>query len=335
MEKGPKLKIVGKASSDKKELVRQKIEGLLVSHFDNLPLDTQERLRKLEYPKSEKESTIIEYVNKETNKLMQECGMEPYNIPIENYHIVPSELYKSQFTRTGTAATFHKKQAMVFDAETHHNNPVSFGLASIHETLHLKAYTVFELGEKEESDESLYRTGVSSYATIKDGTDHVHLDGLHEAIVATQEKKMFAGLMQIQGMKEEREWLTTNEARELKKKIAENDGLPENEILWVYRGDEKNWEGAYYYRQRLVLDYICHEIQNQFPERFKNTNEVFKEFLKAHFTGHLLTIANLIDGTFGKGSFRLLGNMGTDRNSGIVHLESFKRIRDKFLKDNI
>jgi len=54
--------------------------------------------------------------------------------------------------------------------------------------------------------------------------------------------------------------------------------------------------------------------------------------LKTHFTGRLLPVARLVEGTFGEGSFRLLGNMTTEKQSGILHLESFKKLRAKQIK---
>lgn len=264
---------------------------------------------------------------------MQECGVEPFEVPTENYHILPPEEYKNQ-TNGHIATTICEKQGIFFNAKYFRNNPVNFGLTTIHETLHLKAHTAFEVDEAVESpDIDLYRAGVSSYSASKNKVRHEHFGGLHEAIVATQEKKMFPAFMELPILSEEKEWIDTDRAKDIRKKISKKEKMPENEILWVYKGDEENWEGAYYYRQRLVLNYICQEIQKEFSEQFQSTDEVFKEFLKAHFTGHLLTIAKLIEKTFGEGSFRSLGNMSADRNSGALFLESFKKMRTKLLEN--
>jgi len=59
---------------------------------------------------------------------------------------------------------------------------------------------------------------------------------------------------------------------------------------------------------------------------------VYKVFLKAHFTGRLLPIGRLIEKTFGEGSFRLLGNMDTDDESGALHLESLEKARRRQIR---
>ena len=58
-----------------------------------------------------------------------------------------------------------------------------------------------------------------------------------------------------------------------------------------------------------------------------NADEVFQEFSNAQFNGRLMTIARLVEGTFGKGSFRILGNMDTDSNSATLCLETLKKLR--------
>jgi len=58
--------------------------------------------------------------------------------------------------------------------------------------------------------------------------------------------------------------------------------------------------------------------------------------LKAHFTGNLLTIKKLVEKTFGKRSFLVLGNMTNDHESGVLHLETLKVFRrDQIRQKNI
>lgn len=63
MEKGPKIRMVGKCSEGKKEQFRKKIEELFSNHLNSLSPETQEGLKKFEYPKSEKELAIIKYAD--------------------------------------------------------------------------------------------------------------------------------------------------------------------------------------------------------------------------------------------------------------------------------
>jgi hypothetical protein len=49
------------------------------------------------------------------------------------------------------------------------------------------------------------------------------------------------------------------------------------------------------------------EIQEKNPDKFKDAEEVFRLFVNAYFTGNFLTVARLVEKTYGKGFFRRLG----------------------------
>ena len=331
MEKGPEIRMVGGASADKKGQAKKEIEQALFNHFESLTSEEKEWFEKFEYPKSEKELALIEFANKETSELMREAGIKPYDVPAENYHIIPPELYKKAASENGTAATFNKEQGIIFDAQHFRDNPVNFGAVALHETLHLKAHFSVEVGkENEKVSKTPYREGVSVRALQSyghHGKYHEHFRGLHEAIVAETEKKLLAKLLDLPELAKEKEWLMSDEAKELREKLAGKKEIPKDDIIWVGKKGKDDWETISYLQQREVLNYVCAEIQEQFPDQYQNTDDVFKEFLKAYFTGQLLPIARLVEKTFGEGSFRLLGNMDTESKSGVLHLESLKKAR--------
>lgn len=113
----------------------------------------------------------------------------------------------------------------------------------------------------------------------------------------------------------------------MRKKLAEKKEIPEDDIIWIDEKNENDYETVSYRQQREVLNYVCAEIQKQFPDRYQSADDVFEEFLKSHFTGRLLPIARLVEKTFGEGNFRLLGNMNAEKESGVLHLESLKKAR--------
>jgi len=336
MEKAPEFRIIGGASPEKKEQAKKEVEQALFNQFESISPQDREQLEKLEYPKSEKELAFIDFANKETDELMKEAGMDPYDIPAENYHIVPPELYTK--VHTGTATTAAIKQGIVFNAQYFRDNPVTFGASALHETLHLKGHFSLEVEEEgEKVKKTPYREGVTVRALQRHGFHgkyHRHFDGLHEAIVATQEKKLLGKLLELPELTKEKEWLMSDEAKELRKKVAENEEIPEDDILWVGKKGKNDWASVSYSTQRQVLDYVCTKIQKEFPDQYQSADEVFKEFLKAHFTGQLLPIARLVEKTFGEGSFRLFGNMDHSEESGVLHLESLKKARARATKQS-
>jgi len=337
MEKGPEIRVIGRASADKKEQAKKEIEQFLYDHFESLSPQEQEQLKKLEYPKSEKELALINFANEETSRLMQESGIEPYDIPEKNLHIIPSDFYRNSTRGRGTAAAFNIKQGILFDAQYFRDNPVSFGSATLHEMLHLKAHLSIEVQEEDEKIEKTpYREGVTVIALQKHGyygKYHEHFDGLHEAIVAETEKRLLVKLLDTPELAAEKEWLMSAEAKEMKKELVEKEGISEDDIIWVGKKGKDDWETVSYFQQRNVLNYVCAEIQKQFPEQFQNPDEVYKVFLNAHFTGRLLPIGRLVENTFGEGSFRMLGNMNIEDESGVLHLESLKKARGRKMRE--
>ncbi|MBU6431178.1 MAG: hypothetical protein KGJ58_03870 [Patescibacteria group bacterium] len=333
MEKGPEFRIIGDASAEKKDEAKKEIERALFNHYDSMPSEGREQMDKFEYPKSEKELALIDFANEETDRLMSEAGIEPYDISAENYHIIPPELYKKVAGGSGTAETFFMVQGMIFDAQHFRDNPVYFGAVALHETLHLKAHFSAEVEDKGgKVNKTPYREGVSARASQKDGYSgayHNHFKGLHEAIVSAQEKKSLYKLLDLPLLREEKKWLMSGEAKDLRKKFSDKIKIPEDDIIWVGKKSENDYETIFYQKQRHVLNYICVEIQKEFPDLYESTDDVFKEFLKANFTGRLLPIARLVDGTFGEGSFRILGNMTAEKESAVLTLETLKKAKTR------
>lgn len=333
MEKGPEFRIVGDASEEKKDEAKEAIELLLFDHQKSLETmfpRAAEQFKKFENKKSEKELALIDFANKETNKLMQEFGLKPYDIPADNYHIIPSELYKKEINR-GKAITFVDSQSVVVDEEYFKGNLLRLGAMFLHETLHLKAHTSMEVEEIDGKIKTTpYRQGLRSISSQKyDDSDksHIHFKGLEEAIVSAQEKKLFPKLLEFPSLAKENKWLMSDEAKRLKNTVAKNREFPEDEIIWVGKKEEDFYVSFSFLAQRRVLDYICEEIQKEFPDLYENADDVFKEFLQANFTGRLLPIARLVDGTFGEGSFRVLGNMSNEKESAVLTLETLKKAR--------
>lgn len=334
MEKVPNFRIIGGASEKAKEEERECMEFKLVDHIESLSEQAQKNLERLEYPKTEMEFSLIGFANSETDRLMEESGVNPYDIPADNYHIIPNELFKDITGQTSDAAAFFNIQGIVFNAHSFRSNPAYFGAVALHETLHLKGHLTIEVEEEGRDGEKKaikthYREGVSVGAARKKwlkGEQHLHFQGLHEAIVSTQEKRSLPNLFNLPSLKKEKERMSSGPAKELVKRIAEKKGLLPEDFIWVGEKEDE-YEIITYRSQRKALQYVCEEIHKQFPDRYQSEEDVFKEFLKAQFTGRLLPIAHLVEDTFGKGSFRMLGDMRTDEEGGVLALEALRKAR--------
>ncbi len=57
-------------------------------------------------------------------------------------------------------------------------------------------------------------------------------------------------------------------------------------------------------------------------EQFTNQDEVFEEFAKGMMTGNILPVGRLIERTFGKGTFRKIGELDEDIQAQIEFVDS-------------
>ncbi len=331
MEKIPGLRIVGDAPDTVKQKARNEIEERLTNHLASLSELDRKAAERFEYPKTPEEIILIDFANTETNRLRIEAGMEPYNIPQENYHILPRGDYRKIADDDNSKATcFFDKQGIIFDASDIRNSLVDAGSVILHETLHLKGHFSMEVEQDgDKITKSPYREGISASAAQKKGLHgeyHVHFTGLHEAIVAEQQKISLQRMMDLAILQKEKERLISEPAVNLRRVISEEKLIPEEDIIWVGE-NKKEYARIVYQKQRETLQYVCEEISEEFSDVYPTTESVFKEFLKAHFTGRLLPIARLIDDVFGRGSFRKLGDMKPDKQSGVLTLEALRKAR--------
>lgn len=327
MEGAPKIRIVGNASPEENEYITDKFDQLLNNHNNSLSIEERERIRGHEYKKTEIQTAVIEGANRITSELMRGLGVEPYDIPLENIHIISSDLYNKAYPNSSIASVSYTGQGIIINAKEVRDDIVYFGSVVIHEILHLKAHLSLEIRKtSDRARTTIYRAGVTINSLQYEKMYHEHFKGLHEAIVTEAEKMLHKRLLDLPELTKEKEWLTSKKVTGWKRYTAKAEGIPDDEFKWVGKKGKKMF-GFAYYDQRVVLKYVCKEIQKQFPDQYKNIDEVFREFLKAHFTGRLLTIARLVEKTFGEGSFRLLGDMNTDSKSTKLCLNHMKLSR--------
>lgn len=266
---------------------------------------------------------------------MERLGINSFDIPARNLHIVPPDLYKEVGGKS-SAITQYPKQVIALNASKVRDNAIHLGTTIFHEMLHLKGHFTMEVNKSEDGKlrKTPYREGVGIRALQEAGDNdeyYEHFRGLHEAIVASQEKKFTSELFKDKSVEAEQLWMESEKAQEIKKQISKKEDIPEDEILYVTK-DGKDFEVTGYMSFRKVFSYILEEIKNQFPEQFNTVDEVEDEFVRAHFTGHLVGIAKLIETTFGKGSFRVVG-MINDKQSSIQVLKFLKGARNRSKKD--
>ncbi len=343
MENGPEIRVVGKKPAEAKEKIKKEMLGYFgEKHLESLPEESRKEVLTLEYPKTPEELELIAFANKKTNELMVKAGVKPYDIPANNIHIIPPDLYRKALdsTHASDAATFYSHQMIIFNAEVVRNNKHAFGILNFHEQMHLKGCAAFEVETgkddkgNEETKPASFREGLTILSPLKKDEQklyHSHFRGLHEAVVSYKEREFAKEMLDIPVLKEEKKWLESAEAGELKNKITKDKKISSEDILWVSR-DGKEWNTLSYPKHQKVLLFLLEEIQKEFSDKYKTTDDAYAEFLKSQFTGSLLNIAHPIEKTFGKGSFEVLGMMTSEAKSAVQMLEYLRRARAKQIK---
>lgn len=327
------FKIIGNASKEEKEEAAKELKSFLYEdHLGSVEKANLERLKINEYPKNEKEIFLINLINNETNKIMEDLGTKSFDIPERNFHIVPNELFKEIAGDNLIGGIVdYKSQSIGLDVNSVRSHPIVFAIIAFHEALHLKSKQIVQVSKSDNEgaadvNKKFYREGLTINSPItknEERKSHSHFNGLHEAVVANEETKFISKLMDLNMFSDLKEWLNSDKGMEEKMHIWHEKKIPIDEIFYIDMAQEKFYSFGYM-GQRKVLLYVCEEIAK---DKGVSEEDIQKEFLKAHFSGKLLELAKMVEKTFGKGSFRELGNLDIEENSAYNVLESLKKFR--------
>lgn len=337
MENKPNFRIIGNISQEEKKQQKEEINSILYErHLFNLSEELKSEVEKSEHKKTESELMLIDFANQKTNELMESLGSTPYTVPAINFHLLPADLYRKICKNDNYATTFHTKQGIFMNGQEYQKNDLFFSATAFHELLHLKSHFTMEVNKNPEGKltKTPYREGLAVRALQESGLNDIYYDyfrGLYEAVVSSYEIPYTDMVFELPMFKEEKEWMHSKEAQEIKKKISLEERINEQEIYWVSRNG-KDFLTPPYPDLRKTFDYILEEIYLTAKNKFNSRQEVKNEFLKSSFNGNLLPIAKLVENTFGKGSFRLLGMMENSKTS-IQVLKSLKTARQALKKE--
>jgi hypothetical protein len=337
MERLPKFEVIGAVSDEIKEQVIQKQQEKFEKQQELLYEDIKVEFEAAEAknPKTPEQIAVLNFINEETNRLLVECGAEPFDIPVGNYHILPPEEMKKFFDTKSSGTYSDMGKAIGLSSELS-SSLLCFAVVAFHEALHMKSRHVYEvwIGKDGKTKEKKYRSGVRAESPHKkdiDGKSVTHFSGLDEGIVAWQEKLSFLRLLEIPELAKEKEKYYSEKGEIERRRISKERNIPEDEIFWTENIDELKWSGVGYTAQRRVLEYVCEEIKSEFTDEYSTKEDVFRIFLKANFNANLVPIARLMKKTFGPDGLRILAmiknsDRGHDTNNV---LEMLKKLRQR------
>jgi len=339
----PPIPVFGPTDSLFPEEEKQKVSEDLRERFSDgeltdLPESLISEIKDLEYEKKSYEIDFIEASNRIISQIRQKYGLPAFEVPAKNIHIIPPELFKKLTNEPFVAMHDFRRQIITANAGKFrfHDNRLPRAATTFHEMEHLTGFLSLDIEQKggTTNKKSYRRLGLmmsEGYRKSKKDEWYESFRGLNEAVVSELEYKYEKEIAQSSSdpaTQEELQWLESEEAIKFKAKIGEDNETPVEEIEWVSK-DGKNWINKSYRPQRRALKYIVSQISE---DTGKSIEDIYDLFFKAHFTGNIREIADLIDSTFGPGQFRVIGMMTGDNQSANQMLDHLRKQRIRIKK---
>lgn len=284
---------------------------------------------------AEKEKTIdqqelIGRANEEMREFLSHYGIEAVDVFSDNVHILdrskfPAEELQKVLKKLGTENGFYSAYrqgiAILKDYDV---SKLSFFQTLAHEMLHLQGFysyqrssqdaADFTLGNGEEIESLNIRRSGFSVGT-KDGKKLL-FHKLNESIITELEIRFEKAYM----VKWPELGVELKARDKYVEQIAERDHVPVEKVRQTVagiKGDDASgdkWVSYGYHDERQRFNSLVDELFEKNKSDFESREAVFRLFAEATMTGRLLPVARLIEKTFGKGSFRLLGEASVDKS---------------------
>jgi len=311
-------RVVGNISeAEKEQVLRDKGE-----RFDD---QVFEDLKGKEREKTSQELQIISLANEATNEVRQKYGLENFDIPPENIHVITEEAWP----REKSAAFFNSMLQGVAMREKLSNT--AFMKTVFHEMLHFKSHNAAQItvGENPELDE--YRLGLT--VRTRDGKK-MYFVNLNEAVTEEMTKRFARKLLEnplfTDEIKQTRDMMTQHP------QAITDSGKPlfDEDTFYAEVQGSKSWresvdrlfgrrilgsgitkisiEGFTYQPERKILNTLIDKIFERNPDKFQDREGVFEVFAKGMMTGNILSIGRLVERTFGNGTLRQIGELDQD-----------------------
>lgn len=308
-------RIVGNVSAAEKERIKREFDD----QFDDQVFAA---LVGKERAKTPEELRIISLANELTNNLRKDYELEEFNIPPQNIHIVKRDAWPKHIK--ASAIYMSSLQGVV--SREQEANLVSLEKI-LHEMVHFKSYASSQVTKSQEAELREYRLGLVVHA--RDGRSQ-YFRNLNEAV--TEEITMELMGKVLHHPLFEKEVKQTEELGSRYPDAATADGEPlfdedtyhagladrttltdrAGRLIGRERSRKISTEHFTYQRERKILYDLIAKLFERNPQKFSNETEVCAVFTKSMMTGDLFSLGKLVDGTFGKGTLRKIGELDDD-----------------------
>ena len=318
-------RIVGGISSAEKERIIRGMED----RFDD------QEFRDLvgkEREKTPEELQIIAIANEVTNELRKKYGLDDFDIPAQNIHIIKED----EWPERGKGSAMYVSSFQGVATREQESNLVSLEKI-LHEMLHFKSYNAIQVTKSEDPQLAEYRLGL--VVRSRDG-ETMYFKNLNEAVTAEITKELMRKA--ARGPLFEKEAEDTRKLSELYPHATAADGEPLfdddtyqaqlldkttlrdkiGRLLGTERSRKISVEKFTYREERSILAELVAKLFERNRKDFHNADEVMDLFKKSMMTGNILSLGKLIDGTFGTGTLRKIGELDSDIDAQTKFIQS-------------
>ncbi len=302
--------------AEKEKILREKGE-----RFDD---QIFEEFKGKEIKKTSEEMQIISLANEATNRIRQKYGLENFDIPPENIHIITEKAWPKDREKSDAS---YNPMLQGFIVREQPAKSV-FMARSIHEMLHFKSYNALQVTSEENSELKEYRIGLN--VITRDGKK-MYFTNINEAVIEEMTKRIAAKLFHNPLFYKETKQTKDIIMRYPRAVTDSGEPLFVEETFYAEVGGKKSWGEAVgrlfgaqekpkkiiterfgYKPEREILNTLIDKILERNSEKFKDREEVFEIFAKGMMTGNILPVGRLIEKTFGNGTLRRIGELDQD-----------------------
>ncbi|MBI4837463.1 MAG: hypothetical protein HY813_03625 [Candidatus Portnoybacteria bacterium] len=282
--------------------------------------------RGLAREKTPDEMKIIDLVNKRGNEVLARYGLPESSVSPDNVYVLCGEDWR--WGDENDALCMPALRAVVMRDFC---SNVKFAVTTLHETFHFKSYSALQLTIGGGEIPSVYRAGLTVANRFikeeylrkrysKTGKRYFarYFSNLNEAVTEELAKRFICDPSVRENPLFKDEFAETER---LRRKYGESARYESGEkffiedVYWatIEKGELRG-KRFVYSQERRILNTLIDRLFEINKEKFESRERVFDVFAKAMFSGNILPVGRLIDGSFGKGTFRKIGELDDSLN---------------------
>ncbi|MFA6476539.1 MAG: hypothetical protein WCV68_03970 [Candidatus Paceibacterota bacterium] len=271
-----------------------------------------------EYEVSPLVEKMVEKISVDLPIFLKEYGLKSYlPVGVNNFHLVDLDDFKAKNPSLNDFDSFgvwdsKYQRVILFLGEGSSTMVSAFDLVSVvsHEIIHGQSFGSLNLESWKENPED-GRSFLWSMDAIDPGEATPGFIGLSQRRGGLTMFSHDGEITYFRGLNEAvTQELTLRFSREFIPEHLVVNGLPVTPDYAIEKIEEG--AGLVYKKNREKLWQIIDDIFSASSGRFEDREEVFKIFTEAYLNGDVLFLAKLVESTYGKGSFRRLGEETED-----------------------